>query len=189
MPELVLTAGFADVEVVRPRPFGRLGEEVEVRRCGVRHEEVAKPLERSDIALARLDGRDRQLKVEDGLRGDAGDRSGPDVFQADRNIPEGLGDETQLVVGLSGPTRVVLDDADGGIEALVQRWVALEAYGRSPACRSAPRASSESRRTSSPAGTSAASVWACPAHRLKPSASSRSRAAARTGAVRWWTSG
>jgi hypothetical protein len=34
---------------------------------------------------------------------------------------------------LDGPTRVVLDDSDGGIEALVQGWVALEAYRRSPA--------------------------------------------------------
>ena len=34
-----------------------------------------------------------------------------------------------------------------------------------------------------------ASACACPAHRCRPSASPRSRAAARSGAVRWWMSG
>jgi hypothetical protein len=84
MPELVLTADFTDVEVVRPRPFGRPGEEAEVRRFGVRHEEVAKPLQLRDVAPARLDGGHRH------------------------------------------PTGVVFDDAEGRVEAIVQRWMALQ---------------------------------------------------------------
>ena len=57
----MITSGFTDVEVVRPRPFGRLGEEVEVRLLGVRHEEIAEPLQVWDVVPARLDGGDRHL--------------------------------------------------------------------------------------------------------------------------------
>src|SRR5439155_6872601 len=57
------------------------------------------------------------------------------------------------------------------------------------ALSSASRASAARRRTRSPAGTSSARGYAWPAQRLIASASPRSRAAARTGAVTWCSSG
>jgi len=35
----------------------------------------------------------------------------------------------QLSLRLSGPTGIVLHDADGGVEALVERWMALQVAG------------------------------------------------------------
>ena len=83
---------------------------------------------------------------------------------------------------------------DGGPE-LRQRGAPAAAPARRPLARGpcgggrwrALRAST--CRTTSAAGSSGASSWACPAQRLISSASPRSRAAARTGAVRWWSSG
>jgi hypothetical protein len=85
VPELVLAAGFTDVEVMRARPLGRLG-------------------------------------------GKARNRSGPDVLQAHRNSTESLRQAGQLFLSLNRPLGVVLDDADGRVEAVVERWVALEIH-------------------------------------------------------------
>jgi hypothetical protein len=60
---------------------------------------------------------------------------------------------------------------------------------RCAASCSAARPSAPRRRVRSPAGISCASTWAWPAQRLIASPSPRARAAARTGAVTWWTSG
>jgi hypothetical protein len=65
----VPAAGFADVDVIRPGPLVRLAEEVEVGRLGNWDEEVADPLERLDVELAPVNRGDRDLQVEDRLRG------------------------------------------------------------------------------------------------------------------------
>ncbi len=65
----------------------------------------------------------------------------------------------------------------------------LEAAIRCAARAVAVRASVISVTMISAAGAACASSCAWPAHRLKPSASPAARARARSGAVRWWTSG
>ena len=53
------------------------------------------------------------------------------MFEALCIRTESLGETMQLSLRLSGPTGIVLHDADGGVEALVQRWVALKLVHRS----------------------------------------------------------
>lgn len=82
------------VEVMRPGPLGRLGEEMVVGPLGVRHDEIAQPLQRPDVASARLDGRDRELEVEDWLRGEAGHCCGADALQAHGDTTERVPETT-----------------------------------------------------------------------------------------------
>jgi hypothetical protein len=56
--KLVVAVDGTDMQVVRPRPVRRLGEEVEARRLGVRSEQVAETLERLHVPRALLDGGD-----------------------------------------------------------------------------------------------------------------------------------
>ena len=51
------------------------------------------------------------------------------MFEADSSRTGSLGEPTQLRLRLSGPIGVVLDDADGWVEALVERWMALQVGG------------------------------------------------------------
>jgi hypothetical protein len=120
VPKLVIAAGGAQMQVMGPGSPGGLGEQVEIRRVRVGHEEISKALERLDVGRARLDGRHRHLKVEDRLRGQPGDGRGADVFGARRQGAEGLLDATQLGLGPLNPLRVVIDDADGGVKAVVE---------------------------------------------------------------------
>jgi hypothetical protein len=48
------------------------------------------------------------------------------VLEARRGLAERLLEAAQLSLRPSGPRRVVLDDADGRVEAVVQRRMALE---------------------------------------------------------------
>ena len=80
--------------------------------------------------------------------------------------------------------RVGADRRGGRPPRRTQRHSAGEAGGAPLA-----RASAATRRTMSAAGSARASACAWPAQRWKPPASPRSRAAARSGAVRWCTSG
>jgi hypothetical protein len=66
------------------------------------------------------------LKVDDGLRGHAGDSGGADVLQPNRQRTESFLDATELGFCLGGPSGVVVDDANRRIEVVVQRWVSLE---------------------------------------------------------------
>ena len=69
---------------------------------------------------------DGQLEVEDGLRGEPGRRLGPDMFQTHHNRPEGFPEAPQLVLRLGRPGGIVVDDADGRVEALAERPMAPE---------------------------------------------------------------
>ncbi len=124
MPAFMVAAGLADVEVLRSRALGRPGEEVVVGRLGRRHEQVAELLKKAAVGLAWLHRLDRELEVDDRLGGKPRDGRGADVLEADRDRPERLADATELLPCLGGPAGVVLDDADGGVEALVERRVA-----------------------------------------------------------------
>ena len=120
VPELVVATRGADMEVMGPGSPSRLGEKVEIRRVRVGHEEIPEALERLDVPCARLDGRHRHLEVEDRLCGQPGDGGGADVLGPDRQGPEGLLDATELGLGPLKPLGIVVDDADGGVEAVVQ---------------------------------------------------------------------
>jgi hypothetical protein len=48
------------------------------------------------------------------------------VLEARRDLTECLLEAAQLSLRPSGPRRVVVDDADGRVEAVVQRRMALE---------------------------------------------------------------
>jgi hypothetical protein len=85
------------------------------------HEEVAEALQRLNVAFARLDGNDRNLEVDDGLRGQAGDGCGADVLQPNRQRTEGFLDATEFNFSLRGPLRVVFDHANRRVEAVVGR--------------------------------------------------------------------
>jgi len=101
-----------------PGSPSRLGEQMESRQLRVGHEEISEGLERLYEGRARLHGRHRYLKVEDRLRGQRGHGGGADVFGPNRQGAEGLLDATELDLGPLGPLGVVIDDADGGVEAV-----------------------------------------------------------------------
>jgi hypothetical protein len=119
--ELVLASHLADVDVVRARALCGLAEEVEVGPRGIRGEEIAQILQRSYIHRRALDGRDRQLKVEDRLRCESRHRGGTDVLQPHGDRANGFPDATELVARCGGPLGVVLDDLNRRVEAVVQR--------------------------------------------------------------------
>lgn len=48
------------------------------------------------------------------------------MLQADSERAERLPDEVQLLLRFYGPSRVVLDDADGGVKAIIQRGMARQ---------------------------------------------------------------
>jgi hypothetical protein len=82
VPALLVAAGLADVEVVRPRPLGRTAEEEVVGHLGVGDEAVAEARERIAEGAERLERRDRELQVEDRLGRQPGHGGRADVLQA-----------------------------------------------------------------------------------------------------------
>ncbi len=128
MAELVLAACRADVQVMGARALRRLGEEVVVGRLRGRGEQVSQPLQRRDVPLQPLDGRDGELKVEDRLGRKPRHRRRAHVLQADGLLAQRLRDAKQLRRGQSRPGRIVVHDAHGRVEAVVQRRMPLHAH-------------------------------------------------------------
>ena len=181
----MVAAGLADVEVLRSRALGRPGEEVVVGRLGRRHEQVAELLKKAEVGLAWRHRLDRELEVDDRLGGKPRDGRGADVLEADRDRPERLADATELLPCLGGPAGVVLDDADGGIEALVERRVAPQ---NRPSCVSSggsPDSSPGGAVTSSGSGTtgSACSGSACGGASSASSSGRRRKSARRVSSI------
>ena len=125
VPALMVAPGLADVEVVRPRPLGRLAEEAVVGHPRVRHEDVAEARERAGVGVERLERRDGELEVQDRLRGQPGDRRGADMLEPHRQRAEHRLDAAHLVLRAARPRRVGLDDADRGIELAHDRFSTL----------------------------------------------------------------
>ncbi len=100
--------------------MGRLGEQVKVRRVGVRDEQIPEALQRLEVCRARVHGRHRDLEVENRLRRQPGDGCGADVFEPRRQSTEGSLDAAELDCGPLSPPAVMLDDADGRVEAVVE---------------------------------------------------------------------
>ena len=119
MPRLMLAGGFADMEVIAAWTPRRLGEEVVIRRAGVRHEEITDALKRLDVAAPRLDGLDGEQEIEDGLGSEAGHRRRTNVLHAHRDVTRGLPDAVELPRRPRGPGRVVGNDADRWIDPIV----------------------------------------------------------------------
>src|SRR5215210_2675945 len=67
-------------------------------------------------ARRRLDVRNRELEVEDRLRGETVDRRRPHVLEPYRGPPERLLDAAQLLHRADGPVGGVRNDPDGRIE-------------------------------------------------------------------------
>lgn len=120
MSRFVVVAVGTDMQVMGPGPFVGLYEQVEVRRLGVRHEQVAEVLQQLQVASAWLEVRHGHLKVEDGLGGQPGDGSRADMFEPTRQRTESLLDAPELRVGLRRPAGVPLDEADLRVEAVVE---------------------------------------------------------------------
>jgi hypothetical protein len=59
------------------------------------------------------------------LGGEAGHRGRADVLQAHGHRTERAREATQLILRVDGPREVVLDDADGRVESVIERWVPL----------------------------------------------------------------
>lgn len=124
--ELVVASGCADVQVMRARPFGRLGEEVVVRRLGRRDEEVPDALQRLDVPSPRLDRHHGELKVEDGLARKSGHCCRAHVLQANGKLAECMLDATHLCFGQHRPHGVVVGDANGRVEPVIKRRMSLQ---------------------------------------------------------------
>jgi hypothetical protein len=128
--KLVLASPLADVQVMGARTLRGPGEEVMVGRLGRGHEEVAERLEGAGVADARLELLNGELKIEDRLGGEAWNRRRAHVLEAHRRLADGVLDAAELRCGEGRPGGVVFDDADRGIEAVVQRRMPLEPVAR-----------------------------------------------------------
>jgi hypothetical protein len=123
--KLMLASGLADVQVKRARTLGRPGEEVEVWRLRRRRQQVSQSLQRLDVPLPRLERGDGEQKVEDRLGRKTRHGGRPHVLQAHRDVAERLLDAMKLRLGESRPAGLVIDDANGRVEAVIQRRMAL----------------------------------------------------------------
>jgi membrane protein implicated in regulation of membrane protease activity len=117
---LVVASGLADVQVMGARTLGREREEVKIRRVGVRDEQVSQSLERSAVLVHPLDAGHGHLQIDDRLCRQAGDRRRADVVEAHGHVAQLVRDAMDLRVGECGPVRVVVDDPDRRIEAVVE---------------------------------------------------------------------
>jgi hypothetical protein len=127
---LVVASGLADVDVERAGPLRRPGEEVVVGGFRRGREQVPETLQRFDIPLSGLERVHGDLEVDDGLGRQAGDGRGAHMLDPRGEFAEGGPDAVELRIGQAGPGRVVLDDPDRRVEAVVQRGVSLHPRAR-----------------------------------------------------------
>ena len=104
----------------------RVGEEVVVGRLGISDEQVPDPFQWLDIPRSRLDGVDGELKVEDGLGSEARHGRRAHVLQAHGDLRKCLLDATKLRAGQSRPGGVVVNDANGRVQAIIQRAMPVQ---------------------------------------------------------------
>src|SRR5262245_59159918 len=113
MPGFLLSAAFAQVNMVCTRPLGGLLEErIHAIELAERDMHVAEGSEDANVRLKGVEGRDRDLDVDHGLCGEPGHCRGPHVLDAQRETTKRASDLTSLRFEHVGPCGIVWDERD-----------------------------------------------------------------------------
>ena len=124
MPHLFFTAHLAHMDMESARARHRLPEEMKIGRVGIGREQIPEAFKRGNKGLWESHVANRDLDIDDRLRGKAGDRGGADVIDLESIVAKRISNRGSFAFEIVRPLLLVVNDPDRRIKPVIEAGMA-----------------------------------------------------------------